>query len=156
VTAPSPVEPAARAAAPAKPYTYTQIPKLKQLLPRMGGRPGVEYAQVCVQHLRDAEDAGWHRVDHARVYTIVGPKGSIDLVLMERGKPVPGLGHASGKRKCQVDLLVEQATGHFVRSKPLVVGSNGATANAVSEPKPQATQARKGDARVESGDAAQR
>ena len=118
--------------APTRPYTFHgMIPLLRELLPKQHGRPGVTYAQVYLLNQRRAEDEGWRRIDGTAVYTIQGPKGSCDMILMGRGKPISGVGHASGKRKCYVDLAVEQITGLPVKSTPLNV-TNGSNTNAGS------------------------
>jgi hypothetical protein len=148
-------------------YTFDHIPILRELLPKQHGRPGLIYAQVHVANLRRAQDQGWREIDGTAAYTIVGPKGHIDMKLMGKGKPIAGIGHASGKRRCVYDLDIEERTGLLVKSKPLNVNgaesANGGTTSAGRpvESKPQATgprevESRKGDARVQARDSAQR
>lgn len=95
-----------------KPLTYSGfIPRLNHLLPMMKGRPGLEYAQIAVQNMRLAQDGGWIEIDGTFVYTIVGPKGSVDAKLFGRGRVIPGQSHMSGKRKLFCDPTIVEVTG---------------------------------------------
>lgn len=108
-----------------RPYTYDHIPQLPELMPSTAGRPGVEYLQCCVHHLREAQDVEekdggpWgHILGGSKVYTITGPKGSADMHLLCRGDPIPGGDPKSGVRNCVVDAAVEELTGHFIEGPP--------------------------------------
>jgi hypothetical protein len=103
---------------PKKYYFDGRIPRLKDLLPQMQGRPGFVYAQICVQNLRRAEDEGWHEVGNTAVYTIRGPKGEVHCKLYAMGRSMPGQSHASGKRQCLVDSDVELGTGLEIQPSP--------------------------------------
>ncbi len=96
------------------PFTYTNgIPTLSQLLPRTAGVPGVSYLQCSTANLRRAQDEGWLRIAgrEQKVYTIIGPNGSIDCELYAMGEPIPGQSHTSGARNCDIDRNIYVATG---------------------------------------------
>jgi hypothetical protein len=98
-----------------RPFTFDHIPQLRELMPTTGGIPGVTYLQCTLGNLRKAQDKGWGGiVGGSKVYTVVGPKGSADLHLLCKGKPIPGGDIHSGARKCFVDDLVEDMTGLFI------------------------------------------
>jgi hypothetical protein len=93
-------------------YIYHEIPTLDQLLPSTGGIPGVEYAQITTDNLRRAQDEGWSKLTGRQmVYTIEGPNGRVDCELYGRGKPIPGQGTRSGRRRCWVDPEIRRVTG---------------------------------------------
>lgn len=105
--------------APAQPYrptryVYDNIPGLAVLLPKWRGRPGFQYFQCCVVNLRRAQDEGWVEVEGTVIYTIEGPKGSVDMKLLARGKPIPGQAPNSGARLCYCDKTVEELTGLWI------------------------------------------
>ena len=85
------------------PLVYDHIPRLKELLPKQGGLPGFQYAQVSGDRRRRAQDEGWLQVNDSYTYTIIGPKGSIDMDLFCRGKLIPGQPSNSGKRVMVVE-----------------------------------------------------
>lgn len=87
------------------------IPRLKHLLQQRRGIPGIHYYQVCTHNLRLAQDRGLREVDNTLVYTITGPKGSVDVKLYCFGKPIPGQSHLSGRRRLFVDPDIEKLTG---------------------------------------------
>jgi hypothetical protein len=97
---------------PPKDYYFDgEIPRLKDLLPKLHGQPGFVYLQVCVQNQRRAQDEGWNEVGNTVIYTIKGPKGEAHCKLYAIGKSIPGQSHASGRRVCYVDDEVETLTG---------------------------------------------
>lgn len=87
------------------------IPRLKHLLQQRRGIPGIHYYQVCTHNLRLAQDRGLREVDNTLVYTITGPKGSVDVKLYCFGKPIPGQSHLSGRRRLFCDPDIEARTG---------------------------------------------
>lgn len=92
--------------------TWHHIPSLRELLPKTGGIPGVTYLQCAVTNLRRAQDEGWGKmVGGSLVYTIVGPEGEVDCELYCKGQPITGQPSSSGARRCEVDLMIEEATG---------------------------------------------
>jgi hypothetical protein len=95
-----------------KPYNYDHIPTLEQLLPNTGGLPGVRYAIVSTMNMRKAQDDGWERLSgNQKIFTIVGPKGSVDCELFGKGRPMRSMDVASGRRVCLIDKDVRKATG---------------------------------------------
>ena len=99
---------------PPRPFVFNHVPDLRELLPKHRGRPGLEYLQCCVVNMRRAQDEGWVEVDRTVIYTIEGPKGSVDMKLFGRGKLIPGQPHDSGARLCRCDKTVESLTGVWI------------------------------------------
>ncbi len=95
-------------------YVFPHWPSLAELLPKFRGRPGFTYFQCCVANLRRAQDEGWVEVDNTVIYTIEGPKGSVDLKLLCRGQLIPGQPHDSGARLCYGDLTGEELSGLWI------------------------------------------
>lgn len=93
---------------------FDHIPYLHELLPKYRGMPGFVYAQVCTQTHRRAQEEGWKPLSDGVVYTIRGPLGSADMILLARGKAIPGQSPDAGARLCGVDRLVEELTGHRI------------------------------------------
>jgi hypothetical protein len=88
-----------------RPPRSTRVPpgdKRGSLLPKYGGHPGLVYAQIPLAYARDAEAARppWLPMYDARRYTIIGPKGSIDMELMAQGRAIRGLPPSACKRQC--------------------------------------------------------
>ncbi len=132
--------------------SFDHIPSLRELIPDTGGTPGYEYAQVALANAKRAQDAGldppWRPVPGAQFYTITGPKGSIDLMLLRRGSPIRGLSPQSGARQCYIDKAVYSQTG---------LGQPEETPNAQEPPAPRQRakgQGVKDDVRVQGGEAA--
>jgi len=92
-------------------FVFDHFPSLRELLPKFRGAPGFTYFQCCVVNLRRAQDEKWKEVDNTVVYTVEGPKGSVDLKLLCRGKLTPGQPHNSGARLCYGDLTAEPLVG---------------------------------------------
>ena len=92
-------------------FTFHDIPRLIDLLPSTGGVPGITYAQICVQNLRQAQDDGWKRIQGAKVYSIWGDLGKADMELLARGKVVLGQSPDAGARRCFIDPEVYTLTG---------------------------------------------
>jgi len=101
-------------------YTFTSIPKLgpavegdalHSLLPQRGGYPGYEYAQWPTDDQRTAEDRGWQDVEGTRSYTIVGPKGAIDCILLCHGVPLHDTDVQSNRRVMSVHQRIFDVTG---------------------------------------------
>ena len=102
---------------PLDPLTFSFIPRLKNLLPRRQGIPGLSYYQVPVDKARQAQDLGLREVENSLVYTITGPLGSVDCKLYCHGKPIRGLSHQSGRRRLFVHNDVYERTGHLDESR---------------------------------------
>ncbi len=97
-----------------KRWTFDHIPSIKELLPQFRGLPGFEYLQCCVNNLRRAQDEGWSEVEKTVIYTVEGPKGSVDMKLLARGHRIPGQPHDSGARLCLCDTSVQPLTGLWI------------------------------------------
>jgi hypothetical protein len=95
-------------------FVFDHWPSLGELLPKWQGIPGYTYFQCCVTNLRRAQDEGWVEVDNTVIYTIEGPKGSVDLKLLCRGRRIPGQPHNSGARLCFADKTGEALTGLWI------------------------------------------
>ena len=109
---------------PPEDYTYINIiPKLgparpgdefPSLLPRYGGKPGYVYLQCPVTRQREAQDDiqwKWQPVRDTKIYTIRGPLGQIDCVLLCSGKAIPGTDHQANKRIHYLDPDISEITG---------------------------------------------
>lgn len=109
---------------PERDYTYTNtIPKLgpartndkfPSLLPLYGGKPGYTYLQCPIVRQREAQDNAkwkWQPVRDTKIYTIRGPLGQVDCVLLCSGKPIPGTDHRSNKRVVYLDPDISEITG---------------------------------------------
>ena len=95
-----------------KPYTYSKIPTLEQLLPNTGGLPGVKYAIVSTSNMRKAQDDGWERLSgNQKIFTIKGPSGVVDCELFGKGEPMRGIDVSAGRRVCMIDKSIRDATG---------------------------------------------
>lgn len=92
-------------------WIFEFIPTLKDLLPEYRGRPGFYYAQIPTGMLRAAQDAGWDRLERTAIYSIIGPKGQVDMELVVRGRPIPGQSPDAGARLCMISRSVEEITG---------------------------------------------
>lgn len=92
---------------------FNHIPHLRELLPKKRGLPGFTYMQCSLSNTGRAQNEGWGDVDGNVVYNIVGPKGSIEMKLLVRGKMTYGQSHDSGARVCGVDWRpIFELTGH--------------------------------------------
>ena len=95
------------------PYLFDRVPTLEELLPQTGGRPGVTYAMVATSNLRKAQEQGWERLaGNTPIWTVEGPKGTVDFELWGRGKPIPGQDPNSSRCLCYVDKSIREDTGH--------------------------------------------
>ncbi len=112
-------------------YTYAGIiPKLgpgkegdmhPSLLPIFGGQPGLEYLQCPVVNQKRWQQTGWKAVRNCSIYTIKGPLGSVDCVLLVTGVRLLSSDHQSNKRKLFLDPEIERITGlnHFTGTEEL-------------------------------------
>ena len=103
-----------RAQAAAKVTTYSFVPTLRDLL-RTAGVPGVGYAQVCLHNLRAVladKAADWAQAGGVGVYTIKGPRGEAEVMLLCVGAPIKGQDPFSGARICWYDEDIGKATGY--------------------------------------------
>ena len=93
-------------------YVYNHIPNLRDLLSTNAGLPGVEYAQVTLENLYQAQKSGWSKLSgHQKIYIIRGPKGEVACELYGKGKPIKGQNTMSGKRICWIDKAIRLKTG---------------------------------------------
>jgi len=88
---------------------------IPSLLPKYGGRPGVEYMLCPIAQLatvtRDP-DVLWSPVDgFQEIWTIQGPGGSIDVQLLAAGIPIEGADQTGNKRRFTVHPDIPKATG---------------------------------------------
>jgi hypothetical protein len=137
---------------PTRRYDFDHIPKLGpakpgdrrgSLLPQEGGRPGLTYAQVPLRHVRqlEAADPPWFPMFDTCRYTIVGPKGSIDMELMAQGSIISGVPASAVKCPCFAPITLicaetglEPGTGFPPLNQPLTEEAPDA-----QEPQPQET-----------------
>ncbi len=101
-------------------FTYKDIiPKLgparerdtfPSLLPFQGGRPGFEYLQCPLTSQKAARKEGWSQVKDTEIFTIEGPLGVLDLVLLARGELI-GADTSNNKRVMYLDPDIEEITG---------------------------------------------
>lgn len=94
-----------------------KYPTLFELL-RDGGLTGVEYCLIKGSQLKhfsklpDSEGNVWSPIADLPALTIRGPKGQVDTVLLVgRGRPVPGAGDYNGIRKYNVSIELEEEVG---------------------------------------------
>jgi hypothetical protein len=110
-------------------YTFDGIiPKLgpagnqdeyPSLLPHLGGQPGYEYYVCPVTKQREAQNEGWKAVQNTNIFTIKGPLGQLDLVLLCQGSRIAGGDTTNNKRVLFLDPDVEEITGlDSVTGKP--------------------------------------
>lgn len=102
-------------------YTYEGvIPKLgpsregdlhPSLLPIYGGQPGLEYLQCPVEQQRYWQGEGWKTVRNTNVYTIRGPSGQLDCVLLVKGERLQTSDHQANKRVLFLDPDISRVTG---------------------------------------------
>jgi len=81
------------------------------LLPHLGGQPGYEYYQCPLSRQRAAQAEGWRPVQNTNLYTIRGPLGQLDLVLLCRGSQIPGTDTKNNRRVMLLDPDIEEITG---------------------------------------------
>ena len=93
-------------------FMFQTIPSLKELLPSTAGIPGIQYAQICVNNMKRAQNDGWKRIQGAKIYTVLGPDGRADMELLAQGKVISGQAYDSGARRCWIDPNVYTLTGH--------------------------------------------
>lgn len=132
-------------------YFYMRYPKLHDLLYR-GGIEGVEYCLVAGHNLRrygelkDNLGESWSPIRDLPPLTIEGPKGVAEtVVLMGRGRPIPGSDDHNGVRPYYIDIDVEETTGMPANPEsPLAIGNlpDGEKIQAASETKERAGAAR--------------
>lgn len=107
----APEPPKSQSAGPEDLLEFSYVPELRDLLPKNRGLPGVIYAQVCVHHAKAAQDLGWRMVHGTGYYSIVGPRGRADMVLMCSGKPIRGAAPQAGARRLLADEDILKLTG---------------------------------------------
>ena len=100
------------------PFTFDHVPTLKELLPLNIGVPGVVYNQICNPNAKAAQDEGWGTVVGAKLFTITGPKGSVDMVLACKGTPIKSASSHEGARKMFLDDDIYRLTGCWLGYLP--------------------------------------
>jgi hypothetical protein len=136
-------------------YTFHEIPKLgpalerdklPSLLPKFGGFSGYEYLQCPTALQRVAEDDGWQGVDDTRTYSIIGPNGMIDCVLLCKGSPMHDTDVRSNRRTMFVHRMIADVTGLSLETgfapeedetKELVSAGQDEDVSAKAEDKPE-------------------
>jgi hypothetical protein len=119
-------------AQPQRPYDFDVVPLIRKrqdddppdfvsLMPNTGGLSGCTYFQCPTALQRDAEMAdwveqwdgqkGWRCVVNMPSYTIRGPLGSIDMVLMVAGTPIRSDAPGTTEQVCLIHDLVYETTG---------------------------------------------
>lgn len=114
-----------------------------------GGQPGVFYAQFPVQLVKAAEDSGWSQVSGSNgrtlaVYTIEGPLGRVDCMLLAKGRPIPGTAPNSNKRVCRVHKEIKRITGLGLSLEEAT--QPAASTETIVDDKPNAQRAKKASA----------
>lgn len=103
-------------AGPTRRFDFDHIPKLGpakpgdrrgSLLPQEGGRAGLTYLQAPLRYARQLEAAGWFPMFDACRYTIIGPKGHIDMELMAQGREIRGVPASGVKCRCLRAILAK-------------------------------------------------
>lgn len=76
-----------------------------------GGKPGCQYAFVLATKLGQYMRQGWLQVRDLGVLAVEGPKGSADIFVVVRGKPITSADPANGIRPWFYDPAIFDATG---------------------------------------------
>lgn len=77
-----------------------------------GGWPGVRYMYTAVHRQKQMIQNGWWLVPNAgKVYTVSGPAGTMDCVVMGLGEPIRGADPSNGTREWYIDPELEDGTG---------------------------------------------
>jgi hypothetical protein len=76
-----------------------------------GGRPGVTYAYILSKNLNRAQKQGWAMLHRCPGFTVVGPKGQADMVIMGRDEPIEGASPESCANILLVDTEADNVTG---------------------------------------------
>lgn len=92
-------------------YIPTLGPGPGTLMPRTGGVAGVEYAQICTQHIVKAKRDGYGPIVDAEPYVIEGPDGEAEVVLLCKGTPIRGASSLGGAQICRIDRDIYVLTG---------------------------------------------
>lgn len=98
-----------------------RLPDPAEIL-QWGGKPGVEYLIIDAANLHqalalppvelpDGTKDKWTSVKDVNVYQVSGPKGVVTVMILGRGKPIPGADPANGIRKWSYDRSILTSTG---------------------------------------------
>jgi len=103
-----------------------------------GGWPGISYAYVSVANQKKymTEFGLWLVPNNGKVYTISGPKGQMDCIIMGHGEPIRGADPSNGLREWYVDHDLEEGTGVSADPKGKF-GKSKETLNASAQGKKQ-------------------
>lgn len=81
-------------------------------LTRFGGYPGVKYCLVHGKNIGDFSQNGWEMTSVDMVGVVKGPDGNCkNIIVMARGKPIPGADPMNGRRQWYVDPSILEETG---------------------------------------------
>jgi hypothetical protein len=86
-----------------------------------GGKPGVQYLMIDSRNLHEArneppividgKEHRWGPIKDMDVYQVVGPQGGTTIMVLGRGKPIPGADPANGVRRWSYDRTILETTG---------------------------------------------
>ena len=147
---------------------FDHLPTLEDLLPGPRWWLGVTYAEICTHNQLKARNL--HGLSVLRggsaAYTINGPRGTAEVILMGVGIPIPGASPHQGRPELYHDAEIARLTGLTIPDEWAVnFQTPGDTTDVeVSKPQderrgdglPEGQQSGKGHARMGAGSAAQR
>lgn len=87
-----------------------EIPSIHDLY-QFGGRPGCQYLYCDLAHLVEATQAGWHKINNAPTFRLIGPKGTGDFELLERGTPATHISPHAAAQEVFISEYLCTATG---------------------------------------------
>ncbi len=123
-----------------KELTFDGYPHLNDLLSG-SGVVGFDYYHVAVQNIRKAQNAGLSLVGGLPAYSVIGPKGTADVVLMCEGERISGANPLASVCNLSADEAIEEATGLARELKDFGAEADEAEALLASAKKPEATVA---------------
>jgi hypothetical protein len=87
-----------------------EIPTIHDLY-QYGGRPGCEYLYCDLAHLIEATQAGWRKIPKAPTFRLIGPKGTGDFELLERGEVAITINPLASAQPVSISEYLCEATG---------------------------------------------
>lgn len=97
---------------------FNELPDLLDLMPS-GGRIGFEYALVASKNMVRAQHDSWDMVTGQPAFEVEGPMGTCPVVLMGKGKSVPGASSSGGRVVVWFDPDISDATGLWLEGDSL-------------------------------------